>query len=89
MGSQEKIKNNTQDFTTSNRFSVLATENASDFQLPSLTIDLQERSCTRKQTTSLRENTATPNNDKNLINRTKIYQKRMAIAAEKSVVKRR
>ena len=39
-GSQEKIKKNTQDFTPSNRFSVLATENAFDFQPPSLTIDL-------------------------------------------------
>ena len=62
--SQEKIKSNTQDLTTSNRFSVLARENASDFQPPSLTIDLQEQSCTRKETTSLPENTATPNNDK-------------------------
>ena len=41
--SQEKIKSSTQDLTTSNRFSVLATENASDFQPPSLTIDLQEQ----------------------------------------------
>ena len=61
---QERIKSNTQYLTTSNRFSVLARENASDFQPPSLTIDLQEQSCTRKETTSLRENTATPNNDK-------------------------
>ena len=30
--SQEKIKSNTQDLTTSNRFSVLAREYASDFQ---------------------------------------------------------
>ena len=45
--SQEKIKSNTQDLTTSNRFSVLATENVSDYQPPSLTIDLQEQSCTR------------------------------------------
>ena len=29
-----------------------------------MAIDLQEQSCTRKETTSLRENTATPNNDK-------------------------
>ena len=50
--------------TTSNRFSVLARKNASDLQPPSLTIDLQEQSHTRKETTSLRENTATPNNDK-------------------------
>ena len=28
-----------------------------------LTIDLEEQSCTRKETTSLRENTATLNND--------------------------
>ena len=62
--SQERIKSNTQDLTTSNRFSVLARENASDFQPPSLTIDLQEQSCTRKETTSLRENMATPNSDK-------------------------
>ena len=61
---QEKIKSNTQDLTTSNRFSVLARENASDFQPPSLTIDWQEQSCTRKETISLRENTAKPNNDK-------------------------
>ena len=50
--------------TTSNSFSVLARENTSDFQPPSWTIDLQEQSCTRDETTSLRENTATPNNDK-------------------------
>ena len=62
--SQEKIKSKTQDLTTANRFLVLARENASDFQPPSSTIDLQEQSCTRKETTSLRENTATPNNDK-------------------------
>ena len=61
---QKKIKISTQDLTTSNRFSVSARENASDFQARSLTIDLQEQSCTRKETTSLRENTATPNNDK-------------------------
>ena len=48
----------------SNRFSVLAKENASDFQPPFYTVDLQEPSCTTKETTSLRENTATPNNDK-------------------------
>ena len=57
-------KSNTQDLTISNRFSVLARENASDLQPPSLNIDLQEQSCTRKETTSLRENTLTPNNDK-------------------------
>ena len=62
--SLEKIKSNTHDLTTSNRFSVLARENTSDFQPPSWTIDLQEQSCTRDETTSLRENTATPNNDK-------------------------
>ena len=33
-------------------------------QPPYLTIDLQEQSCTRKETTLLSENTATPNNDK-------------------------
>ena len=49
--------------TTSNRFSVLARENTSNFQPPSLSIDLEEQSCTRKKTTSLRENTATPSND--------------------------
>ena len=54
--SQEKIKSNTQDLTTSNRFSVLARENASDLQPPSLTIDLQEQSCTRKETTSIINN---------------------------------
>ena len=48
----------------SNRFSVLARENASNFQSTFLTIDLQEQSCNRKETASLRENTATPNNDK-------------------------
>ena len=47
--SQEKIKSNTQDLTTSNRFSVLARENVSDFQPPSLTIDLQEQLCIRKE----------------------------------------
>ena len=61
--SQEKIKSNTQDLTTSNRFSVFR-ENTSDFQPPSLTTDLQEQWCTRKETTSLRENTTRPNNDK-------------------------
>ena len=50
--------------TNSNRFSVLARQNTYDFQPPSLTIDLQEQSCTRKETTSLSENTATLNNDK-------------------------
>ena len=50
--------------TTSNRFSVLARDNASDFQPPSSTIDLQEQLCDRKETTSLRENMPTPNNDK-------------------------
>ena len=62
--SQEKIKSNKQDLTTANRFSVLARENASDFQPLSSTIDLQGQSCTRKETKSLRENTSTPNNDK-------------------------
>ena len=33
-------------------------------QPPYLTIDLQEQSCTRKETTLLCENTATLNNDK-------------------------
>ena len=47
--SQEKIKSNTQDLTTSNRFSVLTRENVSDFQPPSLTIDLQEQLCIRKE----------------------------------------
>ena len=37
--SQEKIKSNTQGLTTSNKFSVLARENASDIQPPSFTID--------------------------------------------------
>ena len=57
---QEKVKSNTEK-TTSNRFLVLARENAFDLQPPSLTIDLQEQSCSRKETTSIR---ATPNNDK-------------------------
>ena len=61
---QEKIKSDTQDLTTSNRFSVLARENSSDFQQLSLTIDVQEQSSTRKETTSLRENKTTLNNDK-------------------------
>ena len=50
--------------TTSNRFLVLAREHAHDLQPPSLTIDLQEQSCNKKETTLLCENTATPNNDK-------------------------
>ena len=50
--------------TTSNRFLVLARKNASDFQPISLTIDLQEQSCTSKETTLLRKNTARLNNDK-------------------------
>ena len=87
--SQERIKSNTQELTTSNRFSVLARENASDFQPPSLTIDLQEQSCTRKETTSLRETRQHPTMLKSLINRIKTYQKGIAIAAGKSVVKRR
>ena len=62
--SQEKIKSNTQDLATANRFSILARENASDFQPPSLTMDIQEQSYTRKETTSLRENVATPKSDK-------------------------
>ena len=62
--SQEKIKSNSQDLATANRFSILARENTSDFQPPSLTIDIQEQSYTRKETTSLHENVATPNNDK-------------------------
>ena len=74
--------------TTANRFSILARENASDFQPPSSTKDLQEQSYTRKETTSLRKNTATPNNDKNLIKRIKICQKGMAIATAKSIVKK-
>ena len=61
---QEKIKSDTQDLTTSNRFSVLARENSSDFQQLSLSIDVQEQSSTRKETTSLRENKTTLNNDK-------------------------
>ena len=87
--SKEKIKSNTQDLTTSNRFSVLARKNASDFELPSLNIDLQEQSRIRKETTSLREHMALPNNDKSLINRIKICQNGIAIAAGKSIVKRR
>ena len=63
--SQEKIKSNTHDLTTSNRFSVFR-ENASHFQPPFLATDLQEQSCTRKETTSLRENTTRPNNDKKI-----------------------
>ena len=62
--SQENIKSNTGNLTTSNRFSVLVRENASDLQPPSLTIDLQEQFFTKKETKSLRENTATTNNDK-------------------------
>ena len=69
--------------TTSNRFSVLARENASDFQPPSLTIDLQEHSCTRKETTSLRENTATPNNDKKSDKTSKDLSKRNSNSSRK------
>ena len=87
--SQEKIKSKTQDLTTANRFLVLARENASDFQPPSSTIDLQEQSCTRKETTSLRENMVTQKMIKKLINRIKICQKGMAIATAKPMVKRR
>ena len=63
---QEKIKSNTQDLTTLDKFFVLPRENVSDLQPLSLTIDLQEQSCTRKETRSLRENMATPKNDKKL-----------------------
>lgn len=52
--SLEKIESNTEDLT----------KNASNLQPPFLNIDLQEQSCARKDTTSLRENRATPNNDK-------------------------
>ena len=62
---QEKIKSNTQDLTTLDKFFVLPRENVSDLQPLSLTIDLQEQSCTRKEARSLRENMATPKNDKN------------------------
>ena len=74
--SQEKIKSNRQDLTTANRFSVLARENASDFQPPSSTIDLQEQSCTKKETTAMRQNTATPNNDKKPDKPNKDFSKR-------------
>ena len=46
--SQEKIKSKTQGLTTSNRYAVLARKNASDSPTLTLTIDLQEQSCTRK-----------------------------------------
>ena len=54
--SQEKTKTNSKDLKTSNRFSVLARENASDLQPSSLTIALDEQSCTKKDITSLRVN---------------------------------
>ena len=74
---------------TSNRFSVLVRENASDLQPRSLTIDLKEQLRTTKET-SLSENTATSNNDKRSDKPyIKIYQKGIAIAPGKPVVKRR
>ena len=83
------MENNTQDLTTSNRFSVLARENASDFQPPSLTIDLKEQSCTEKRQHHYVKTRQHQTMIKSLINRIKICQKGMAIATEKSVVKRR
>ena len=87
--SQEKTKSNSKDLKTSNRFSVLARENASDLQWLSLAIDLDEQSCSRKDTTPLRESSNTPNNDKKSDEPIKIYRKEIAIVAKKSVVKRR
>ena len=81
--SQEKIKSNTQDLTTSNRFPVLTRENASDFQPTSLTIDLQEQSCTRKETRSLRENTPTPNKNKKSDKQNKDLSKRNSNSSRK------
>ena len=48
----------------------------SDLQPPSLTMDLQEQSCTRKETTSLRRNTTMPNNDKKSNKQNKDLSKR-------------
>ena len=76
---QEKVKSNTEK-TTSNRFSVLARENAFDLQPPSLTIDLQEQSCTRKETTSIR---ATPSNDKKSDKPNKDLSKRNSYSSRK------
>ena len=81
--SQEKIKSNTQDLTTSNRFPVLTRENASNFQPTSLTIDLQEQSCTRKETRSLRENTPTPNKNKKSDKQNKDLSKRNSNSSRK------
>ena len=73
---------------TSNRFSVLGRENASDYQPPSWTIDKNNRAPEKRQ----HHYTKTGQHPlviKSLINRIKNYQKGIAIAAEKSVVKRR
>ena len=74
--SPEKIKSNTPDLTTANEFSVLARENISTLQPPSLTIHLQEQSCIRKKATPLRQNMVTPNNDKKSEKQNKCLSKR-------------
>ena len=87
--SPEKIKSNTPDLTTANEFSVLARENISTLQPPSLTIHLQEQWFTGKKATSLRQTRQHPTMIKNLKNRINVYQKGKTIAAEKLVIKRR
>ena len=82
--SQEKSKSNTQDLTTSNRFSVLAGENASVCNHPPY-----KNNCAPEKRQHYVKTRQYPTMVKNLINQIKIYQKGIAIAAEKSVVKRR
>ena len=72
--------------TTSNWFSVLARENASDFQPPSLNKNNRPPEKRQHHYAKTRQH---PTLTKSLINRIKIYQKGIAIAAGKSVVKRR
>ena len=81
--SQEKTKSNSKDLKTSNRFLVLARENASDLQWLSLAIDLDEQSCTRKDTTPLRESSNTPNNDKKSDKPNKDLSKRNSDSSKK------
>ena len=69
--------------TTSNRFSVLARVIASDLQPPSLTMDSIEKSCVKKDTTSLREGTVTPNNDKKSDEPNKDLSKRNSDSSKK------
>ena len=78
---QEKAKNNAKDFTISNRPSFLARKKSSDLPPPSSTIHLEEQSCTRKDTTSLCESKATPDNDKKSDKPIKDYQKGIELAA--------